>query len=182
MKSHQTKTDNSFFEVKVNLRLDNLPDKKSINVLDCFSGTGSIWEEIKRRSKKNIKVLSIDKERKKAVMLHGDNVKYIKSLDLSKFDVIDLDAYGVPYRQLNEIFKKKAREKVVFITFIQSFYGGLPYGMLEKIGIPRSFVRKIPSIFFRNGWEKFKNYLANSDVTMIKYINTGNKHYACFKI
>ena len=50
----KAKTDNSMFWDKVLLRLNHLPEKNNINVLDCFSGNGEIWDQIKKMTKKNI--------------------------------------------------------------------------------------------------------------------------------
>jgi len=93
MNRRQIKTDNSYLNTKINLRMNHLPDKKSIKVLDCFAGRSRIWEKIKRKSFKNINVVGIDRISYGST-LKGDNVKYLKGMDLDKYDIIDLDAYG----------------------------------------------------------------------------------------
>lgn len=180
------RTDNSYFETKVKLRQDNLP-KGRCRVLDCFGGTGRIWDTIRRRNpKKKIKVLRIERERGKGgVYLLGDNSKFLQSLNPDQFDVIDLDSYGVPYKQLNWLFEAAhGRPTTIFVTFIQSIYGCLPTGFLADLGYSRTMVRKCPALFNRNGLEKLKLYLADKGVKEIKHYSdhSGQKHYLYFQI
>jgi len=181
MNKGQTKTDNSFLGTKVKLRIDNLPDS-DIAALDCFSGTGKIWDKIKKElPNRNIQVLRIDKKNQTGIFLRGDNRKFLESIDLNRFDVIDCDSYGVPYEQLKAIFKKQTRPgTVIFVTFIQSIFGRLPVRMLRDIGYSAAMIRKCPSLFNRHGFDKFKLWLALQGVEQIKHYSTSNKHYLCF--
>jgi hypothetical protein len=176
------KTDNSYFKEKVQLRIDSLPDKKEIFVLDCFSGTGSIWNEVKKSTKKNIQVLSIEKESgKNSVALVGSNLKYLNILELSKFDIIDLDAYGIPYPQLNILFKRKYKG-IVHVTAIQSGMGQLPKGMIKELGYTEQMIKKIHSIFNTKGVEKLKNYLYLHGINNIEGYFINRKNYFYFKL
>ncbi len=177
-------TDNSHFEVKVRLRTDNLP-KGPCRVLDLYGGTGRIWETIKERNpKRNIRVLRIDKKPDRGgVYLLGDNSKFLQALDPGQFNVIDLDAYGVPYKLLKWLFERShGRPTTIFTTFIQSLYGCLPAGFLADLGYNRAMVQKCPSLFYRNGFAKLKRYLAANGVTKIKHYSdaSNRKHYLCF--
>jgi len=186
---NSARTDSSFFETKVKLRLDNLP-KAPVNVLDCFAGSGRIWRTIRKRlGRADVNVLSIDqKKNASGVYLAGDNVKFLAALDLGKFNVIDLDAWGVPFEQLEVIFAARPRpQAVVFVTFIQSVFGRLPAAMLEKIGYSRAMLAKCPTLFNRHGLEKFKGYLAQNGVEKICRYSAGGgpagkKHYMVFKL
>jgi hypothetical protein len=175
MSSQQIKTDNTYLKLKVKLRLNHMPDKKEIKVLDCFTGKQLIWNEIKKQTDKKIFVIGIDKDKTKKG-LRGDNLKYIKGMDLNKYDIIDLDAYGIPYKQLKEIFRKNYKGKI-FITFIQSMFGQLPKDMLKEMGYPKTMIRKCPTLFNKNGIEKFKLYLAKNNILKINRISKDNKHY-----
>jgi len=171
-------TDNSYFEAKKKLRLDHLPDKDPVTVLDCYSGTGRIWNEIAKSTKKKIRILPIDKEKKrKDSFLQGDNLKFLASIDLSIFDIIDLDAYGVPFRQLDMVLSRAVSGQIIFITFIQSMFGTIPLQMLKKIGYPESMVKKCPSLFSKNGFEKFKQFLCLYGIRKITHFSPGRKHY-----
>lgn len=99
------KTNNSYLADKARLRLNNLPDDPS--VLDCYGGAGLVWEAVKRMYGKPIKYLSIDKiDYGIGFYLPGDNMKYLGSMDLSPYNIIDLDAYGCPYGQLKTLFER----------------------------------------------------------------------------
>jgi hypothetical protein len=182
-KAATKKTDNSYIEAKIRLRMDNLPDS-DLKVLDCYAGSGLIWNRIKQElPERDIKILSIDQKRQGGIHLQGDNRKFLESLDLTQFDVIDLDAYGVPYRQLKTIFSKQTRDVVViFVTFIQSQWGRLPMRMLRDIGYSAAMIRRCPSLFDRHGWEKFKLWLAMNGIEQIKHYSRSQKHYLCFII
>ncbi len=179
-------TDNSFLEGKIKLRVDNLPTNK-VRVLDCFGGNGEIWELIKARNPKKIKgILRIDqKQARKGIYLIGNNVKFLQNLDLRKFNVIDLDAYGVPYKQLAAVFAHKfTQPTAVFVTFIQSMFGRLPLDLLVKLGYSETMIKKCPTIFNRHGIEKLKGFLSLHGVKEIKrYFDLSErKHYLYFLI
>jgi len=172
------KTDHSFFEEKVKLRLEGLPEGNRLSVLDMFSGDGRIWSEIKRRTGREILILRIDRDRsRRGAYLVGDNLKF--DLDYSAFDVVDVDAYGVPFRQLDRIFAQSSRPKRVFITFIQSQWGVLPRKMLHALGYTDPMIKKVPTLFNRAGQEKFLRYLALRGVQKcaISYTPDRRKNY-----
>jgi len=182
---NSVQTDNSNLLAKVNLRIAHLPQKSKINVLDAYHGEGIIWKYISEKSKSDIQVTAIEKKPiTDDIVLQGDNRKILPSLSLKKFDIIDLDAYGVPFYQLEYIFNYDHKKKIhhgIFVTFIQSVYGRLPVAMLEKIGYSKKMVEKVPSLFDRNGIEKFKSYLAMRGVTRIFIKTQGKKHYLYFE-
>ena len=176
------KTDNSYFEEKVQLRIDSIPDKNTVFVLDCFAGTGLIWKEVQKRSSKEIKVVSIEKEpgkNKKA--LFGSNLKYLNILTLDQFDIIDLDAYGIPYTQLGIIFKKQYKG-IIHVTAIQSGMGKLPKGMINELGYSENMIKKISSIFNRKGIDKLKNYLYLHGIQSIEGYFIDRKNYFYFHL
>ena len=173
------KTDNSYLKEKVELRIQSLPEKENIFVLDCYSGKGIIWKEVKKQTGLNITVVSIEKEAgKNKTALQGSNLKYLNVLDLSKFDIIDLDAYGIPYNQLKIIFQRKYKG-IVHVTAIQSGMGQLPKGLIKEIGYTEQMMSKINSIFNRQGIEKLKNYLYLNGINQINghFINRKNYFY-----
>jgi hypothetical protein len=176
------KTDNSHFKEKVQLRLDCIKGLKKVNVLDCYSGFGNLWQEVKRQSKSEIKVTGIEKiNGKNKLSLPGDNIKYLKSIDLSKFDVIDLDAYGFPINQLEIIFNRDYKG-IVIVTAIQSMMGQLPKKMLYEIGYTKAMIDKIPTLFNKDGLGKLKNYLYLHSVQLIEGYFIDSKNYFYFKL
>ena len=176
------KTENSYFDAKVQLRIRNLPKRPGLKVLDLFSADGSIWNEIKRRTNRNMVVVRVErKPGRRGVYLRGDNLKFLDAIGLDQFQVIDLDAYGVPFKQLEKVFDLNPTKVTVFVTFIQSLYGQLPRGMLEYCGVTEKMVKKCPSLFMRDGFERFKEYLARKGVTEIQHFSVGKKHYLTFE-
>ena len=182
----KVQTDNSFLWDKVELRINNLPEKQTLNVLDAFGGDGRIWDIIRKRTGREINILSADqKPDKKGVYLRGDNRKFLKSINLQTFDVIDLDAYGIPFEQLEIIFQQHKLQSlgvVVFVTAIQVYMGGLPFRMLDRLGYKKEMVKKIPTLFSRRGFEKLKDYLAINGVQHITHRSTERKHYLFFRL
>lgn len=154
----------------------------NIMILEAFAGGGIIWEKVKEVTEKKICILKIEKkDGKKGVYLKGDNIKFISMFQFDKYDIIDFDAYGSPFNQLEIIFKKKYKG-IVHCTFIQSQFGRLNIKMLEQIGYSKTMINKIPSVFNKNGFEKFKLYLAINGVKTIRYISKNFKHYLWFKL
>jgi hypothetical protein len=181
------KTDNSFLQYKIKLREENLPKKNVIKILDCFAGGQVIWNKIKGKNKNiNFEIVSIDRNAKyrKNYILVGDNLKYMAGIDMSKYDIIDLDAYGVPYAQLKIIFSRNdMKGKIIFATFIMGKnFRQLPYGILKDIGIPINLVKKIPTLFNRNKFEKFCTFLALNKIEEINYYHIADKYYIAFNI
>ena len=180
-KKKQTDNDAQMFEVKIDLRQDLIKDMKEVRVLEAFAGDGAIWGEIKRRNpdKKN-KVLRIDqKPDKVGVYLKGDNTKFMGKMDLTKFDLIDLDAYGSPYNQLELVFASNYQGPVV-CTFIQTMQGGLNKQLLIELGYSRKMIEKCPSLFSTNGFDKMKAYLAKKGVKKVKFYSQNRKNYFSF--
>jgi hypothetical protein len=162
-----TKTDNSYLADKVGMRVKHLP-RGPITVLDCFAGTGRIWRGVKRRlPDREIKILGMEKQNYNTFHLPGDNVGWLADMDLSRFNVIDLDAYGVPYDQLRILFARKYHG-TVFVTFVQLNVHSMPKGLLLDVGFTEDMYQKSPMLLCTRGFEYFQEWLA------IK----GLKHYA----
>lgn len=179
------KTNNSYLKEKVILRLLNLPDKKDIKVLDCFHGNGEIWRNIKMLSDKNIEIDGIDlKDYSDSFSLIGDNSKVLKSIDINRYDIIDLDAYGVPDIQIEIVKQKAKKEIIVFYTFINSVMGRLPENLLKKIGFSKPMLLKVSTIFSRHQHQKFLFFLSCLKIKgVVQWIQFNNKkYYGVFKI
>jgi len=177
----KVKTDNSYLADKVGLRAEHLPAGHTITVLDCFAGSGRIWRAVKRRHpKKDIRILAMDK---KNIGFHlpGDNLAWLKSMDLSKFNVIDLDAYGVPYEQL-KIILDRGYKGIVFVTFIQSVFVKMPSGLLHDVGFTDAMIDKAPALLNARGFDRFAEWLAGYGVKSMFHRSHARKHYICFSL
>lgn len=182
MNSQAIKTNNdlSLINAKIQLRINSIEHLKGqIKVLELFGGEGVLWNEVKKLTGKDILILGIDKNKYKRVQLQGDNLKFIDSLNLQEFDVIDADAWGSPFYQVEKIFSKNYKG-IVHCTFIQTMMGGLSKEMLLRLGYTETMLSKIKSVFNKNGVEKFKNYLAQNGVKQINIVTENKKNYLYF--
>lgn len=159
----KTNNDHRLLKAKIDLRLQSLPGKSEINVLDCFGGEGVLWKMVAQKTDKKINVLSIDKVRYNRVQLQGDSIKFIKTLDLSKFDIIDLDSYGSPADHLELIFGKGYRG-VVHVTYIIQNMTPSKSTILESAGVTKRMVKKCKAVFKSNHRKYFFNYLYTNGI------------------
>ena len=176
MSTSTKKTNNAFPILKKELRKIDLPI--DARLLDCYAGNHQMWDGVKLATYYPIDVESYEK-----ISVKSDNLKIMKSLDLSLFNVIDVDAYGVPAKQLEIIFNSRF-EGTVYFTFIQTMFGRIPNIVLYENSITPAMLSKTSTLFMRNGFEKFKNYPAKRGVKKVKYYNPAgtNKYYGLFVI
>jgi len=184
MNNQATKTNNDprNIEAKILLRLNLLPNKNEIKVLYAFSGEGILWNEVKKRTSQKISILSIDKNDYKKVNLKGDNLKFLKGLNLSKYDIIDLDSWGSPSSQL-QILANKNYKGVVHCTFIQTMQGRISNNILETYGYNKSMIKKCPTLFCKNALLKIMYFIyVKFGVTKIFLYQCNMKNYFSFQI
>lgn len=181
MSSQTIKTNNDpkAFEHKVQLRLNSLPEKQDIKVLECFGGEGLLWKEVIKRSDKNISVLSIDIKKYDRFQLQGDSLKVLKTLSLNHFDIIDLDSYGIPFAHMQIVFQKRY-SGIVHCTVIQSMMGNLPNGLMDYYGYSKGMIKKCRTLLSKNGIDKFLSYIASKGVTNIQIYKQDRKNYFWF--
>lgn len=156
------KADNSHSGPKIALRLalvDNLK-KDRLRVLDAYSGSGFLWKQI-RAARPDIRFDMTNIEKKQNGRLdaiHGDNVRVMPSLPLAEFDIIDLDAYGIPTEQLS-IVAEFALHVPVLVTCISASVGTVPHRLLDAAGIPPVWERDVVQVFKNIGstdlWDGF---------------------------
>lgn len=177
-------TDNSEYNIKYILRKNLI--KNGYSILDCFHGEGILYGNLKKEF--DIKIIGIEKEKGKGLGIHGDNIKFLKKLDLSKYDIIDLDSYGIPFLQLEEIFNNKTLKSgtIIIYTFIQTMQGSIHKKMLDYYGINNKMFNKCRTLFKNHGHKAFLNYLNIKGVgEVFEYFvqkKSSLKHYGFFKI
>ena len=156
--------------VKVQLRLDHLPDKDKLKVLDAFAGHGSIWQKIRTaRPAVEFDILAVEKQGHGPGQIRLDNVRVMRSISLKQFDVIDLDGFGFPYRQLCEVFRQRPTGATVYVTCPMGQAGltTLPFGMMESLGYTPAMLAKCRTLCLRGQWGKVKAWLALQGVTRL---------------
>lgn len=173
----RVQTNNSYLQDKIDLRIAFLPKKNNINVLDLFSGSQNIWRSISAITGKTINIISIDiKKETGRFHIIGDNIKYLMNMHIDKYDIIDIDAYGIPFDHIDNILSRNFSGEL-FITFIKDKRGRLPNSMLEKLGYTPNMYKKCPTLFSKNAIDKLKNALTKYGITNIDYIAHNNKYY-----
>ncbi len=133
--------DNTDRGVKIEIRRRLLPMIAVPSVLDCFTGEGKLYRACYRAAQ----YLGLDKKKiaDGRNTLNIDNLKYLRSADLARFNVFDLDAYGSPWHQFLVILKRRrlmpGERIALFLTDglqIQARLGDLPHGLKPYCGIP----------------------------------------------
>lgn len=174
------KTDNHYTADKVAIRADFLPEKNEIKVLDCYGGKGIIWAAVQKKTNKRIIRHAIDKRNDISYFhFHGDNLKIMSSLDLCDYDIIDLDAYGIPADQIDVVLNSGFKG-LVFVTAIQTMHGGLPNKILIDLGFSHEMIKKSPSLFGRRGWQYLLEWLGLKGIKKIHHRSRDRKHYFYF--
>jgi len=109
-----------------------------LRVLDLYSGTGAIWESLREWFEletytpvdKNPQMLGV-------IRMKVDE-RTVKAFDMSRFNVVDLDCYGEPWRVWDSIHASLQPGTAAFLTYghLATGHGGISHWLLETSGIP----------------------------------------------
>ena len=116
--------DNSNTNAKIALRKHFLNKIDNPTILECFGGEDRI---LYNACYKKFKTVSLD-IKSSDDMLTIDNKKFIASVDLAKYNFIDLDAYGSPYELLLNILKRKRHDQKYGVILTDGLQRNLGYG------------------------------------------------------
>lgn len=144
------RTDNEQAGIKIALRLalvDALK-KDTLRVVDAYAGTGFLWKQVQAaRPHVRLHMTAIEQKRNGRLdIINGDNLRVLPSLPLADYDIIDLDAYGAPTKQL-AIVAQAAPHVPVLITCATSKVGLVAYDLLATAGIPPEWERDVIKVF-----------------------------------
>lgn len=155
MKAHSIKTDNFQIENKIKLRKKAVEHLKEVRVLDLFAGENRIWSQIKTDY-----YFGVEKEKGKGKNLNVDNLRVIENLDLSKFNVIDVDSYGIPFNQVSKIFKNKTLQNgtVIIFTCITNKMSGINKDCLKYYNLTKLY-KKVKTLFNKYSRNYFYGFL-----------------------
>ena len=180
------KNDNSHLKNKISLRIENLPDKTSLKILDCFHGEGLIWKKITETVKtKKIVINKVD-IKEKGDSLKINIYKILPTLTLSEYDIIDIDCYGSPFSALDMIFKNKTfspKTTTIFYTNISVFLGGIKKELIFQSGISAKMYKKIPFLCLKYRIPFFDSFLysAGYKEKTVRIFEFGKKEYGCLR-
>jgi len=156
--------------IKMRLR-ENLVGDGPIKVLDTYYKNGGLWPKLKKQLKRsNVEILRITEKKGDGVTLVGNNVKYVKSLDLSGFTVFDVDSPGSPYAVLSAILNNRTvKNAKVFFTLNRIMNGGLDSKMLYDLGFSKKMVKAVRPILKEKAFDLFKGWLGRYGIKSLKY-------------
>lgn len=180
LKAHSIKTDNCNLFHKRYIREVATRHLDSLKVLDLFAGNNTIWKSFNKD-----KYFGVEIEKGKGKNLNADNVRVIQSLDLSRFNVIDCDSYGIPIKQIAKIFSNPTLKKgtVIIYTCIGNSLSSLSKDFLDYFKIKHMY-RKVKVLFNARSAEFFYAYLYDLGIrTVHEYEEKGtsfNKKYGYF--
>jgi len=171
--------DNNLLNVKIKLRKEVVDLVDSPRVLDCYAGEGIIWKEIKKAEQKDISVFSIDRVGKYRADWVGNNINFLRTKDLSQFNIIDLDAWGSPVKQIEVLLKRKYTGYVV-VTFISTIAINPDSSLCKSYGLSHEIVKESPAIVGGKIFKMFFDFLAKNRIKEIRVCGTAKKKYLWF--
>ena len=146
--TQQIKTDNRSLDYKLQLRRHTLDQARlgELRVLDLCAGEGAIWRGLRGRLKL-ADYVPVDLAPRLPGTQVGDvtDDRFLAAFDLSRFNVVDIDTYGEPWKPWRYIYERLTRKTAVFLTHgAVSSPGGsnISKFVLERLGIPLDW--KIP--------------------------------------
>lgn len=159
LKTHSIKTDNDHLEWKIKLRSQATQALKQICVLDLFAGENQIW------SGRADVYYGIEHVHGKGKNLWADNMRVIANLDLSRFNVIDCDGYGVPINQIVAIMKNPTIRPgtVIVYTAISNSMSTIAKSVQEHFHLVKLY-RKVKTIINRHNIDLFYGFLYDMGV------------------
>jgi hypothetical protein len=162
---------------KILIREHHLPAGDRVAVL--VLGGGLVWDRISARHKdRKIGVTRLDHPeptREFKRMGETEVLRYLMGMDPGRYDVVDIDYQGVPYRLLSLILSRALTRKVeIFCTVAFGPFGGIPAGLLEEIGYTKKMVDKSPELFRKKGLPLFLEWLAIRGVERVDLISLKN--------
>lgn len=174
-----TKTDNKSIANKVFLRRKATEHLENLRVLDLFAGKNVLWSGIDKA-----RYYGVELEPNKGANLNADANLVIDSLDLSDFNVIDCDSFGLPFEIFRKILENKQVKSgmVILYTAITNIFTQLPKECIQNLGIAEMY-KQAPSLFNANALMYFYDMLANLGVDEVHYyevIDGYTKHYGYF--
>jgi hypothetical protein len=179
--AHSIKTDNACAASKINLRKMATAGIENLKVLDLFAGKNKLWSSFDCKT-----YYGVEKEKGKGKNLYADNLKVIPSLDLSRFNVIDVDSYGIPANQIEALYNNPTLKAgtVIIYTCITSKLSALNKTITKMFNIDKIY-SKCPVLFNSLAVELFYGMLSEygvEKVTEFQVKTSFDKHYGYFTI
>ncbi len=181
MSPQPTKTDNKSIANKIFIRKEAIKNLKEVRVLDLFAGRNVLWNNIKTD-----KYFGIDIATNKGKNLNADTRQVFDSIDLSEFNVIDCDSYGIAFDLYKKILTNPNIKKgtIIIYTLITNEFTKIQNEAKKEFNF-KHFYYKVPSLFNARAIEFFYEMLANYEIKEVNYYairDKFDKHYGYFVI
>ena len=175
---HSAFTQSSYFTDKVAMRKQVCSKLSAVDVLDLFAGSHDIWDAVGCD-----RYYGIDNYFKGG-NLPIDNRKALQYLDLSQVNIIDADAYGMPYEQIQMLYENGTMKSgtVVFFTCITGPMNRLSRRLIDDFGIDSEY-KRTRTLFNRYGYRYFHQMLKSHGINeVVSIIHDGSmrKEYGYF--
>ncbi len=181
MSLQSTKTDNKSIANKLFIRRKAICGLEEVNVLDLFGGRNVLWNNLPTD-----RYFGVEVAEGKGKNLKADSHRIFDTLDIGKFNVIDVDSYGISF----DIYKKILRSDkvrsgtIVIYTAITNEFTKIQNEAKKEFGFQK-FYDKAPSLFNARAIEFFYEMLAQYDVQEVNYYEVKDhftKHYGYFRV
>lgn len=181
MSLHLIKTDNASIVNKVALRKEAIKGLEALRVLDLYAGNNILWSFFDKE-----KYYGVEIQKGKGKNITADCKKLIESLDLSVFNVIDCDSYGVPFDVIYKILNNKTLKAgtVIIYTAISNRLSGISKQCLKMFNL-KNIYDKCHNLITEYSLELFYAMLYKFGISEVEYIESnGNftKHYGFFAV
>lgn len=159
--------DNQNVAHKVHIRRLVTKELDKVSVLDLFAGRGVVWSRVGFDEYTGVEVKR-GKNRNENVIL-GDNRKVIPTLDLSRYNVIDCDSYGVPADQIALLYENGTMRSgtTVLYTCISNKVSTMPSSLQDYAGIRGELYHKAQTLFNGHSIPLFFDFLASMGVSRV---------------
>lgn len=181
MTPHSISTDNANLKNKVLLRELSIRGLEEVKVLDLFAGENKIWSQIKTD-----RYYGVEEQKGKGINLFANNLKVIPPLDLSEFNVIDCDSYGIPFEQVEALYRNKTLQKgtVIIYTCISNAISTMNGRCLRKFHLEKMY-KKSKILINKLSINYFFEMLRQKGITHVTEYedrNSFTKKYGFFKV
>ena len=112
MNLHSIQTDNARLANKIALRRRATADLDRLRVLDLYAGRNLLWSYFDKE-----KYFGVDIQQNKGQNLTADSRRIVETLDLSAFNVIDCDSYGIPFDVLYKLLQNDTLQDGTVILY-----------------------------------------------------------------
>ncbi len=181
MSLHLIKTDNASIVNKVALRKRAVESLDKLRVLDLYAGNNILWSYFDKE-----KYYGVEIQKGKGKNITADCKKLIDSLDLSAFNIIDCDSYGVPFDVIYKLFNNKTLKDgtIIIYTAISNRLSGISRQCLDMFNLKKIY-DKCHNLITEYAFELFYAMLYDFGVKEVSYMESiGNftKHYGYFTV